>query len=212
MRKLRSLIGMSVVCGSRRVGRLLRAELTEDLKQLAGIWVGAGLRGTRYIPAESLELIGRVAVMADVPGSRARMASKPLFARAVSTDGRRLGAITGAEIDEMTFAVSALELSAGLWDDLLRGRQRVTRYTVNRERGEVIIDSAAQTEREEGAHEGFDEGPAHGHADRRLGGDDVRHHELADGEEVESDGQTDGQLDFRQGGGADAETIVPTSG
>ena len=40
MRKLRSLTGMSVVCGSHRIGRLLQADLTADLRQLSGIWVG----------------------------------------------------------------------------------------------------------------------------------------------------------------------------
>ena len=200
MRKLRSLTGMSVVCGSHRIGRLLRAELTADLRQLSGIWVGAGLMGTRFIPAERLEMLGRVAVMADDRGRRGSMRSSPLLKRAVSTDGRRLGAITGAEIDELSFGVIALELSAGLWDDLARHRQRVTRYTVNPDNGEVIIDPVEAT-REEGAHEGwFDEGPADRYADRRVGGDDIRRHELADGEALEPEGPPDGQLDLRQGG------------
>ena len=200
MRKLRSLTGMSVVCGSQRIGRLLRAELTADLRQLSGIWVGAGLLGTRFIPAERLEMLGRVAVMAEDRGRRRPMRSGPLLKRAVSTDGRRLGAITGAEIDELSFGVIALELSAGLWDDLVRHRQRVTRYTVNPDNGEVIIEPA-ETTREEGAHEGWiDEGAADRHADRRFGGDHIRRHELADGEALEPEGPPDGQLDLRQGG------------
>ena len=140
MRKLRSLTGMSVVCGSHRIGRVLQAELTGDLKQLSGIWVGAGLLGTRFIPSESLEMLGDVAVMAEDSGKRRPMRSKPLLKRAVSTDGRRMGAITGAEIDELSFAVRALELSSGLWEDLAHRRQRVTRYTVNPDNGEVVID------------------------------------------------------------------------
>lgn len=200
MRKLRSLTGMSVVCGSRRIGRLLQAELTADLRQLSGIWVGAGLMGTRFIPAERLEMLGEVAVMADDRGRRRPMRSRPLLKRAVSTDGRRMGAITGAEIDELSFAVCALELSEGLWDDLAHHRRRVTRYTVNPDNGEVVIDLAEAT-REEGEHEGWiDEGPDHWHADRRIGGDGVRRHELADGEALEPEGPPDGQLDFRQGG------------
>ena len=66
MRKLRGLVGMPVVCGSRRLGRVLRGELAEDLRQLDGIWISAGLRGTRYIPAESLELLGRDEVLARI--------------------------------------------------------------------------------------------------------------------------------------------------
>ena len=78
MRKLRSLTGMSVICGSHRIGRVLQAELTGDLKQLSGIWVGAGLLGTRFIPSESLEMLGDVAVMAEDSGKRRPMRSKPL--------------------------------------------------------------------------------------------------------------------------------------
>lgn len=200
MRKLRSLTGMCVVCGRRRLGRLLQAELTDDLRQLSGIWVGAGLLGTRFIPAERLELLGRVAVLAEDGGRRARMRGGSLFRRAVSTDGRRVGAITGAEIDELSFAVVALELSAGLWDDIAHGRQAVTRYTVNPENGEVVI-APADASGEEGLHEGRnDEGPDRRHADRRISGDGLRRDELADAEEVEPDGQADGQPDFRSGG------------
>jgi len=192
MRKLRALTGMCVICGSHTVGRILKAELTEDMTQLSGLWVEAGLLGTRFIPAERLEILGRVAVIADDCGRRKRMPTRAMLARAVSTDGRRLGAITGAEVDEMSFAVCALELSAGLWDDIVRHRQRVTRYAVNPENGEVIVDPA-EAEREEGSHEGRnDEGPDRGHADRRIGCNRVRHHELADGEEVEPEGQADG--------------------
>ena len=200
MRKLRSLTGMSVICGRRKIGRLLHAELTADLRQLSGIWVGAGLWGTRFIPAEHLEMLGQVAVMTEDRGKRKPMRSKPLLMRAVSTDGRRLGAITGAEIDELSFSVCALELSAGLWDDLAHHRRRVTRYAVNPDNGEVVVEPAEPT-REEGEHERWiDEGPDHRHADRRIGGDGIRHHELADGEALEPEGPPDGQLDLRQGG------------
>ena len=139
MRTLRGLAGMPVVCGRRKIGLLLRGELTKDLRQLEGIWVSEGLKGTRYIPVEGLEILGQVAVLAEENGKRGKPLTKPLLMRAVSTDGQRLGAITGAEIDEVSFAVTALELSAGLWDDLLRGRQRVTRYTVNRDRDILLI-------------------------------------------------------------------------
>ena len=200
MRKLRGLTGMPVVCDGRRYGRVLRAELAQDLKRLEGIWVGAGLRGARYIPAEQLELLGSVAVLAEGAGVRRRMGPSPLPMRAVSTDGQRLGAVTDAEIDALSFQVTALELSAGLWDDLLYRRGRVTSFKVNREGGEVVID-LAHNEREGCAYEERnDAGTLDGHADRRLGGDDFRRYELADRAKVEPEGPPDGQLDQRQGG------------
>ena len=129
-----------MVCHNRRIGRVIQPELDGTLGRLKGIWVGAGLRGTRYIPSESLQLLGRVAVMSDDAGRRGRMRSAPLFRRATSTDGQRLGAITGAEVDELSLGLTALELSRGFWDDMLLGRRRVERYTVSPETGEIIID------------------------------------------------------------------------
>ena len=199
MRRLCTLIGMPVVCRHRRIGRLLQAELDPELTRLKGIWVGAGLRGTRFIRAESLAMLGRVAILSDSCGCRRRMTSAPLFQRAIATDGRRLGAITGAEIDELTFAVTALELSRGVWDDLLLKRERVLRYTANRETGEVIIDPAGQTREEDDDEGRHDQGTDRGDADRRRGGDSVRHHELEDGATLEPEGQDGRQLDFRQG-------------
>ena len=207
MRRLRALTGMPVVLGGRRVGRVILGELSEDLTRLDGVWISAGLKGARYIPSESLEMLGRVAVVTDGIGQRRRMTAKPLLIRAVSTDGRRLGAITGAEIDEISFAVNALELSAGVWDDLAHGRRRVTRYTVNRESGEVVIDTAGNEEARTD-EERHDEGIDHGHADRRIGGDDIRRDELADGEAVEPQGEADGQLDLRPGGGHREEAVI----
>lgn len=200
MKKLRGLIGMPVVCRGRRIGRLLRGELSGDMTRLQGIWVGAGLRGTRYIPSEELQLVGQVAVLADGRGERRRMTCKSLFRRAVSTEGTRLGAVTGAEIDELSFAVTALELSRGPWDDLMEGRLRVTRYTAARENGEVVVDPA-DTAKEGWIDEGWHgQGADHRDADRLGGGDGVRHHELADRAELEPEGQNDRELDLRPRG------------
>ena len=196
MRTARGMIGMPVVCGGRRVGRVAQAELTDDLRQLDGVWMSAGFRGARFIPADALELIGSAAVLADGAGERRHGTARPLFRRAISTDGRRLGAITGAQIDEISFAVTALELSSGIWEDLFLGRRWIDRFTVNRETGEVVVDPAGQemeAEADEGRHV---EGPDHGDADRGNGGDGVRRHELADGEALEPAGEEDRQLDL----------------
>ena len=81
MRKLRNLTGMPVLCQRQRLGRLMQAELSEDLRRLEGIWVDGGLRGTRYIPAEQLGMIGEVAVMCDGRGAKRRCNARPLFLR-----------------------------------------------------------------------------------------------------------------------------------
>ena len=177
----------------------LAAALRRDLTRLRGIWVSAGFRGGRWIPAESLQMLGSVAVLSDSPGQRRRMRFSPLFRRATATDGTRLGAITGAEIDEISFAVTALELSRGFWDDLFTPRPRLTRYTADPNSNEVVIDPDPMEKEglsDEGRH---DQGPHRRDADRLRGGDGVRRDELADRAQVEPEGQDDRQLDLRQG-------------
>lgn len=198
MRKTRNLIGMPVVVNSRRIGRVVQAQLSEDLSSLAGIWIDAGIRGTRFIPSDSLAMVGHIAIMADDTGKRGQMKREQLFRRAVCTDGRRLGAITGAEIDELSFRVEALEVSRGVWDDLLRGRMLTRRFILNRENGDVLID-VSETEKEGDHHEERnDEGPDHRRADRRLRSGHVRRDELADGKEDEPADEEDRSLAFNQ--------------
>ena len=144
MRKLRNLIGMPVLCMRRKVGRLVQAELSADLRRLEGIWVDCGLLGTRYIPADQLSMIGEVAVHADERGKRRRCSGSSLLCRAAGTDGSRIGAAVGAEIDELSFLVTALELTHGFWDDLYAGRSRAESYTVLPGRAEVVIGNSAE--------------------------------------------------------------------
>ena len=149
MRKIRNLIGMPVLAGGRKLGRLLQADLSGDLKRLKGVWVDCGFKGTRYIPVESLSMIGEMAVFTDGIGRRRRISAEPILRRAVSTDGRRLGAIVGAEIDELSFLVTALELTNGFWDDLFAQRQRVEAFSADPTQGEVVVLGAAEySERE----------------------------------------------------------------
>ena len=142
MRKLRSLIGMPVICHQRRIGRLMQAELSDDMRRMEGVWVDTGLKGTRYIPAEQLCMIGEMAVLADARGKRRRCSARPVLARAISTDGSRIGAIVGAEVDEISFLVLSLELSRGFWNDLLRGRDRIESYRAHG--GAIIVSNPAQ--------------------------------------------------------------------
>lgn len=133
MRKLRSLIGMPVLCRRQKLGRLVQAELSPDLRRMEGVWVDCALLGTRYITSDHLSMLGEVAVHSDDRGMRRRCTASPLFCRAASTDGRRIGAVVGAEIDELSFLVTALEITGGVWDDLYTGRSRAEHFTVSSE-------------------------------------------------------------------------------
>lgn len=139
---MRSLRGMSVVVDARTVGRVIQVCLSGDLRRMDGIWVDAGLRGVRFIDAERVSVIGSRAIIADEMGERVRIKPNPLFLRAVSTAGRRLGAVVGAEIDEVSLTVTNLILSLGYLEDLARGEVRVGDYAYDAENRRVVIPEA----------------------------------------------------------------------
>jgi len=179
MLRICALTGLPVIVDSKKVGRVIRADLSDDLTQLSGLWIAKGFLGTRFIPSESIGMLGTMAITADHCGTRMRLSGPPLPRRAVGSDGSRLGAITGAEINELSFRVESLELSCGLWDDLAHGRRKIERFAVNQETG-CVITGAFKTEKEEGIdEEQHDEEPCHRRIDRRFGSDDVRRDELA---------------------------------
>lgn len=198
MKKIRVMIGMPVICRNKKIGRMIQADLAEDLRQMNGIWVDSGLRGTRYIPSENLEMLGEIAIIADDCGKRRRPTPAPIFHRAISTDGQRLGAITGAEINELSFAVESLELSNGIWEDILNRRDRINRYTVNRETGEIIIEKAGQEMEEVSDEEWHDQRIDYRTSDRRIGSYDFRRNELENREKLEHESAKDRTLDFKQ--------------
>lgn len=130
---------MSVLVQGERIGRAASVELTDDLTRMRGLYVDCGMRGSRFIPVDMIELLGEVAILSRGSGRRASAKANVLPRRALSTDGQLLGAVSGAMIDETTRDVQALQLSRGYIDDLLVGRQWVRHFTVNPNSGDVVF-------------------------------------------------------------------------
>lgn len=151
-KNLRALCGLPVVCAGRTIGRVVEAALSKDLTRLEGIWLDAGLRGARYVPAESIQMLGEVSVSVDAPGTRRRMRQEPLFRRAVTTDGARLGAVVGATVEPMTFQVCELIVSTGYWDDLTRGRLKIRRFAIAADGGVIADTTTREVNGDEGWH------------------------------------------------------------
>ena len=62
MKNLRLLVGMPVICEGRKLGRVVQAQVSGELTRMTGLFVDAGLKGTRFIPAEDVNVLGDVAV------------------------------------------------------------------------------------------------------------------------------------------------------
>lgn len=130
-----------MIMNGKRIGRALDIGVTDDLRRMTGVYVDCGLKGNRFVPSDDVNVLGDVAIVVDSEGKRSRVDGSNRIIRAVSTDGRRVGAILGLLIDEEEKCVEALELSRGYLDDLIGGRHYVRQYTVGADGDEVIIQS-----------------------------------------------------------------------
>jgi uncharacterized protein YrrD len=130
---------MKLVVNSKDAGRVVQGVLSEDLKRLEGIWADAGFMGLRFIEAERICVIGDRSVIAEYKGTRLRIKPQRLFIRAVSPDGRRLGAVTDAMIDRTTLMVKGLMLTRGYFEYLAGGSKAVFNFRHDAENHRVVI-------------------------------------------------------------------------
>jgi uncharacterized protein YrrD len=139
MQSLKAMRTLKLVVDGKQAGRVVQGCLSDDLKRLEGIWMDSGLGGLRFIDADHISVIGRRSVIADESGIRLRIRPHSLFIRAVSSGGRRLGAIIDAQIDETSLTVASLTLSNGYIDSLLHGYSPITVFFHDRANCQVII-------------------------------------------------------------------------
>lgn len=138
MRSVRSMIGLPVLLEGKPIGHVVDVELDEALTQMTAVLSDGGFWGTRRIAQDRIQLLGEVSVMVDGRGERARPSAAKLR-RALLTDGRRVGAVTGVLLNERTGKVEAVELTKGYLDDMVSGRRWIFGYAVNKTSGDVLI-------------------------------------------------------------------------
>lgn len=145
MRTLREIIGLPVLLEGQLTGYVLGADTDEALTKVCGLWISGVHTGSRRIEAEDIVSIGDRSVLVKSRGKRASARSGMLFRRAVTTDGTRIGAVIDCDVSD-SLDISALWLTCGYPDDLLRGRQRIERYAVRSSDGTVLIPSGREDE------------------------------------------------------------------
>ncbi|MDR3051935.1 MAG: hypothetical protein LBU67_09490 [Oscillospiraceae bacterium] len=139
MTRLNRLIGLPVICGGKKLGRVSATTLTQTGKKLAGLWVQHGLRSARWIPADTILVLGDVSILVCAHPGKQGAARVPRMGRVCDTGGMRLGCVTDVRLDERTLAVDALEITFGPLDDLLTGRRWVQSFTVHPVSGDVVV-------------------------------------------------------------------------
>ncbi len=133
------LIGLPVICGEKRLGRVSSVMLTRSGDRLSGLMVQGGLRSARWVPAESILCLGTLSILVRNDGGKRQEAQPFRLGRVSDTGGMRLGCVTDVRIDEQTLGIDALEITFGPLDDLFIGRRWVRGFTIHPDNGDVIV-------------------------------------------------------------------------
>lgn len=128
--RLGRVLGLPAVLGEKMLGHVERAVLEEDGRRLRGLVIRRGIGGAKWIGRETIGVLGDVSVIAvSAPGRLPRNADFGLQA-VRDESGLTLGRVTDVWISPETYDVTALEVTLGLTEDLLRGRRKVRQWTV----------------------------------------------------------------------------------
>jgi uncharacterized protein YrrD len=133
------LIGLPVICGEKKLGRVSAVTLARDGGRLAGLMVRGGLHGARWVPAEAVLCLGALSILVRADGGKRQEGQTFRLGRVSDTSGMRLGCVTDARLDEQTLDVDALEITFGPLDDLLIGRRWVRGFTIHPVSGDVVV-------------------------------------------------------------------------
>jgi len=137
MKLWKDLRGLPVVMqdSGRKIGRVEQVWLRAGGQDMLGISIrGRGLRAQKRFAAMSdIRLFGDVSLI--VSETRAHPPHQAAWrvdqdVRVYSVDGKKVGWLTDALIEEGSGNVTALEFSRGYIDDVRRGREWVSEFTV----------------------------------------------------------------------------------
>lgn len=140
--RLGRVLGLPVILGERCVGHVERAALDGEGRYLKGLMLRRGLGGARWVPREGVGVLGDVSVVLKMPPCRPPRDADFSLRSVKDESGLTLGRVTDAWLRPETLEITALEVTLGPVEDLLRGRLRVQEWTVQpgeNGHGQVLI-------------------------------------------------------------------------
>lgn len=128
--RLGRVLGLPAILGERCVGHVESAALEQDGRRLRGLVLRRGLGGARWIPREGVGVLGDVSVVLKRPPCRPPRDADFTLQGVKDESGLTLGRVTDVWLSPKTLEVTALEVTLGPTEDLLRGRLRVLEWAV----------------------------------------------------------------------------------
>ncbi len=128
--RLGHVLGLPAILGERMVGHVERAVLDRDGRRLRGLMIRRGLGSARWVEREGVGVLGDVSVI--LGRAPVRMPRDTDFSLRTVKDesGLTLGWVTDLWLSPETLAVTALEITLGVVEDLRKGRLRVEEWAV----------------------------------------------------------------------------------
>ena len=139
MIRLSVLRNLPVICGHRQIGLLQNASLNEAQNQVLALIVSCGIRGKRIILPTSVEAVGQTFIIVRNMQRYKRMLETTPCHFIRDTSGLLCGRVTDYAIDEKTFAVQAVEMTAGYLGRERRRRLWVYSYQRSENHAEELI-------------------------------------------------------------------------
>lgn len=128
--RLGRVLGLPAVLGERLVGHVERAVLDREGRRLRGLVIRRGLGGAKWISREGVGVLGDVSVILGRTPIRPPKDTDFTLRTVKDESGLTLGRVTDVWLSPETLAVTALEVTLGLMEDLRTGRLRVCEWAV----------------------------------------------------------------------------------
>ena len=128
--RLGRILGLPAVCGERVVGHVERAVPDEKGQRLQGLIIRRGLGGAKWAPRSGIAVLGDVSVILGERPGRLPKGNDAVLGAVKDESGLTLGRVTDLWIRPETLEITALEVTLGLLEDVLSGRRRISRWTV----------------------------------------------------------------------------------
>lgn len=149
MIRLGAVTGLPVVREGRVLGRVEQFVLTGDGHRLRGLVIRRGFGIARWLPAESIGVMGQVTVIAK--GAPGRLPRDADFALGCVRDtaGLDLGRVTDVYLTGPQGCVAAIEMTLGPLEELRCGRMLAREFAVcpiPGEPGQVLIPTGCALE------------------------------------------------------------------
>lgn len=142
MIRLGGVVGLPAALEGRMIGRVEQTVLSPDGRSLRGLVLRHGLSSARWAGAESIGVLGQVAVVLRDRPTRPPRHSDLLLTSVKDSAGLNLGRVTDVFIHPETLRVTALEVSLGLVEEVCLGRMLARRFVLRptpEEPGQVLI-------------------------------------------------------------------------